>query len=200
MKTNFVLIDYENVQPTDLALLRDRPCTVKIFLGAKQSKIPVAVVEAIQALGANAEYIQLTSSGKNALDFHIAYYVGLHSAQNASACFHIVSKDTGFDPLIKHLKSKRVMAQRCESIANIAWLHPPRPSASDPRLEKVVAHLVKLKAAKPRTQETLLNTLHTLLKKELCVQQLAQLFSTLCEHGIVKVDGSKVSYFLPDGN
>lgn len=199
VKANFVLVDYENVQPTDLALLRDGPFKVKVFLGANQSKIPVALATAIQALGANAEYILLTSSGSNALDFHIAYYIGLLSAQDSSAFFHIVSKDTGFDPLIKHLKSKGVVAQRSASIASIPLLKPTLPSTSDDaEVGAVVAHLVKLKAAKPRAQKTLLSTLHALFRKELSEHQLSALFASLCRRGIVRLDGSKVSYDLPD--
>jgi len=98
-RTNYVLVDYENVQPTALAMLRDAsrcfamlrdgPCKVKVFLGANQAKIPVALAAALQELGANAEYVLLQSSGSNALDFHIAYYIGVLSAQEPSASFHI---------------------------------------------------------------------------------------------------------------
>ena len=50
-KTNYILIDFENVQPTDLALLRNAPVKVKVFLGANQAKIPVALAAALQELG-----------------------------------------------------------------------------------------------------------------------------------------------------
>ena len=59
--------------------------------------------------------------------------------------------------------------------------------------EIVVANLVRRKGSKPRTQKTLLSTLHDLFKKELSEQQLSQLFASLCSRGIVKVDGTKVS-------
>jgi hypothetical protein len=62
-----------------------------------------------------------------------------------------------------------------------------------------VAHLTKLKAAKPRAEKTLLSTLHALFKKELTEQQLTALFARLRKRGIVKVDGTKVSYELPSG-
>jgi len=101
MTTHFVLIDYENVQPKELGALRGGPFKVKLFLGANQSKIPVALAAALHAL--DAEYLMLESGGSNALDFHIAYYIGVLSVQEPSAQFHIISKDTGFDPLIKHL-------------------------------------------------------------------------------------------------
>ena len=196
-RTNYVLIDYENVQPTDLALLRDAPVKVKVFLGANQAKIPVALAAALQGLGANAEYVLLESSGSNALDFHIAYYIGLLSAQDASAFFHIISKDTGFDPLVKHLKTKGVFAQRSVSISSIPFFKPELPSTSDAQIDAVVAHLTKLKAAKPRAEKTLLSTLHALFKKELSDHQLSALFASLCKRGIVKLDGTKVSYELP---
>ena len=119
MTTNFVLIDYENVQPTELALLRGGRFKVKLFLGASQAKIPVALAAALHALGPNAEYVLLESGGSNALDFHIAYYIGVLSAQDPAAQFHIISKDKGFDPLIRHLKLRGVVAQRFPSIMSI---------------------------------------------------------------------------------
>jgi hypothetical protein len=39
--------------------------------------------------------------------------------------------------------------------------------------------------------------LHALFKKELSERQLSDLFALLRERGIVKVDGTKVSYELP---
>jgi hypothetical protein len=38
-KTEHILIDYENVQPSDLALVDSGPFRVKIFLGPRQDKI-----------------------------------------------------------------------------------------------------------------------------------------------------------------
>jgi len=82
-----VLVDYENVQPKDIALLKDGPFKVKIFLGPNQAKIPVELVNAIQPLGINADYVLLEAPGPNALDFHIAYYIGVLSNQEAEAFF-----------------------------------------------------------------------------------------------------------------
>lgn len=198
-RTNYIFIDYENVQSSDLATLREGPFKVKVFLGANQSKIPVALAATLQHFGANAEYVLLDSSGSNALDFHIAYYVGMLSVQEPTAFFHIISKDTGFDPLIKHLKVKGLYAQRSTSVSSIPYFKPALPSSNDGQVEAVVVHLAKLKAAKPRTEKTLLSTLHALFKKELSEEQLSVLFELLCKRGIVKVDGAKVSYELPSG-
>ena len=142
MRTNFVLVDFENVQPKDLALLKDGPFKVKMFLGPHQSKIPVAQAAALQSLGSIAEYVILEAAGKNALDFHIAYYIGVLSSQEPTAFFHIISKDSGFDPLIKHLKARKVFAQRSPCIADIPYFKPQLPTTPEAQIEVVVADLI----------------------------------------------------------
>jgi hypothetical protein len=72
MKTNFVLIDLENVQPKNISLLNGGPCKIKIFLGGNQAKFPVDMARALQIFGPDAEYIHIEGNGNNALDFHIA--------------------------------------------------------------------------------------------------------------------------------
>ncbi|MFW5398079.1 MAG: hypothetical protein XXXNARYT_003807 [Candidatus Accumulibacter regalis] len=156
MRTNFVLVDFENVQPKDLGLLKDGLFKVKLFLGPNQSKIPVALASSLQSLGSNAEYIVLETAGNNALDFHIAYYIGLLSAEDPSAFFHIISKDSGFDPLIKHLKGRKVFAQRSTCIANIPFFKPTLPATPEAQIEVVVADLIRRKTSKPRTQQSMI--------------------------------------------
>ncbi len=41
MKTNYVLIDYENVQVQSLALLKGGEFQVRVFLGPNNTKLPV---------------------------------------------------------------------------------------------------------------------------------------------------------------
>jgi hypothetical protein len=196
-RTNFILIDLENIQPKDVDLLKDGPFKVKVFHGPNQSKIPVSLVTALQPLGDDVEYIGLETAGNNALDFHIAYYIGALSATEPTAFFHIISKDTGFDPLLKYLKGKNIFAQRSTCITDIPYFKPALPGTLKAKMEEVVKDLVRRKASKPRTQKTLLGTIHALFKKELSESELAALFSGLCKRGIVKVDGTKVSYTLP---
>jgi hypothetical protein len=45
----------------------------------------------------------------------IAYYLGEHSGQKENAFFHIISKDTGFDPLVAHLKGRGFLLARSAS-------------------------------------------------------------------------------------
>jgi hypothetical protein len=197
VKTNYVLIDYENVQPKDLSLLYGGPFKVRVFLGphhAKKVETPLAM--ALQSFGKDAEYILLESHGPNALDFHIAYYIGVLSNQEPEAFFHILSKDAGFDPLIKHLKGKNILAQRSDGIADIPYFKRNAPDVTEVHIQAVIADLIRRKSSTPGTQKALLNTMQALFKNELSELQISSLFALLRERGVVKLTGSGVSYNL----
>ena len=102
MKTNYVMIDMENVKPDNLNLLDRDLFKVFLFVGKNQTKLPISMVKAVHRLGSRAQYVEMSGTGHNALDFHIAFYIGRIAATDKDAFFHIISKDTGFDPLIAH--------------------------------------------------------------------------------------------------
>ena len=112
-----MLIDYENVQPKNLEILENHPFKVFVFVGANQVKVPFDLAVAMQSLGKGAKYIKISGNGPNALDFHIAYYIGELASQDPKGYFHIISKDTGFDPLIKHLKTKNIRVLRENNVS-----------------------------------------------------------------------------------
>lgn len=47
----------------------------------------------MQELGDSGKYIKIEGSGKNSLDFHISYYIGVLAKENPEAYFHIITKD-----------------------------------------------------------------------------------------------------------
>jgi hypothetical protein len=119
MRTNYVLIDYENLPVKSLELLQEPHFRLRVFLGPKNSKLPTELVVAMQRMGERGEYVVLETSSPNALDFHIAYYLGRLAVEEPASFFHIISADKGFDPLLKHLKGKGVFAVRSESIESM---------------------------------------------------------------------------------
>jgi hypothetical protein len=154
LKTNYVLIDYENVQPSALKVLNQDHFKVIVFVGASQSKIAFDVAEALQSLGPRAEYVRITGNGSNALDFHIVFYIGQLAAHEPDAYFHIISKDGGFDPLIQHLKQRRILASRCHDIAAIPLVRATQATSQDEKLAVIIANLQLRSAAKLRTVAT----------------------------------------------
>lgn len=129
MTSNFILVDFENVQPDILASVTQAKFGVIVFVGASQTKVPFEIAAALQQMGPDAAYVKISGNGKNALDFHIAFWIGQLSARYPSAAFHIISKDNGFDPLIAHLKERGISAARRPSISEIPQLKAPARSA-----------------------------------------------------------------------
>jgi hypothetical protein len=125
MKKSYVLIDYENVKVRSLALLSEEHFHIRVFLGPNNTKIPVALVLSMQEMGERAEFVTLERVGRNALGFHIAYYLGSLAAVDAAATFHVISGDCSFDPLLRHLKTMNIVATRSESIERMPCFASP---------------------------------------------------------------------------
>lgn len=202
-----MLIDYENVQPATIESLNHEHVKLLIFVGANQTKVPIEIAVALQQLGSRASYIQISGNGSNALDFHIAFYIGQLAAQEPKAHFHIVSKDTGFDPLIQHLKSKKISIKRVQSISDIPTVKVAQVTATSQQqviqvatptkpIEVIIKHLQSNKNTKPGSIKTLGNTINAIFAKKLSELEIASLINQLKARGIIQVDDTKVSYKL----
>ena len=218
MATNYVLVDFENVQPDSLSALVNGPYRVKVFVGAAQAKgrISFELSHSMQMLGASAEYVRIARTGKNAVDMHIAYYVGRLLEKEPNAVIHIVSRDSDFDPLIEYLDAKGSACKRVKSIAEIpkhvaaraampapkGVKHTPHvPSPRRPHAEKlapIIKHLHSL-SGKPGTSKKLSQTIANYFKQhggELPDKIVALLIDELVRLKYVSQANGKVSYHL----
>jgi hypothetical protein len=197
LRTHYILIDYENVQPEALSALNVEHFKVVVFVGASQTKVTLDVAAALQRMGNKAEYIKISGNGPNALDFHIAFYIGQFATQDPTAYFHIISKDTGFDPLIQHLKIKKVVATRSRDVSDISLVKVAHTKSPAEKFVVIVADLKRRGVAKPRTVKTLLSTISSIFQKQLPEEEPAALLKELQAKGLVTVNGTKISYALP---
>lgn len=154
MGLQFFLIDFENVQPTSIGSLPPDGCKLMLFLGQNQSKVPVALSRALQPFGTDVEYLQISGNGPSAVDFHIAFYIGRLAASHPDARFTIVSKDTGFDPLVKHLASLKIACNRAASIGGSVKLPSPK---TEPVTKGTAAKAAA--AAKPKPAKNVVVTI-----------------------------------------
>ncbi len=221
MKTTHVLVDYENVPLKALPTLNVESCRVHVFLGPNNRKLNADFAEALQPFGDRAKYVRLEKSSKNALDFHIAFYLGKLAAQHAGDRFLIVSKDTGFDTLLEHLCEEKIDAIRVVTLDEAAAAKPiavplatPKkvqvpPAGTAAKSKKLVDYasmstkelaklawgkLIKRKDKKPGTRKKLLSTLTADFAKQLDDQKLSEVVSQLEKSGHLKIDEKKVSY------
>jgi hypothetical protein len=228
MATTYILIDFENVQPTaeDAGLIRGRDFKVFVFHGPHQNKFDAGVVKALQPLGAQVEYLQSEQKGRNALDFHIAFFLGqLVEGNKASASpsqpkasFIVVSRDGGFDALLDHVKSLGYRALRVESIrqamANgsaVPDIHsvrgktkaaakpvpaPVKAAKPDPK-KKVIENLRDHPRNRPTTAAALERHVTTVLGKDTTEKTVRALIAKLQKEGLVVMTDKKVEYKLP---
>lgn len=194
MKKNIVLVDFENVQPKDLGQLRGQSFVTKIFCGANQSKVPLELAAELQPLGADAEYVRIQGSGRNALDFHIAYYIGRLSMEFPDATFYVISKDAGFDPLIQHLKKEGITCHRLQSLNDVPGLATQPPSPSSERVMKVVATLLKQKESRPRKVKTLTAFIKGQLNDHADEANIELVLARLSQSGLKLLPDGKVAY------
>jgi len=191
-----VLIDFENVQPRNLELLTKHPFQVYVFVGASQTKVSFDLADSMQLLGNNAKYIKISGNGQNALDFHVAYYVGELAAKDPDARFYIVSKDKGFDTLIEHLTKRKIGIQRVKDLVQIPLLRVSSKTSSDKKIAAIVKNLGGRGQSRPRKVRTLENTINTLFTEKLDKNELASLIKELQERKLIVVNKGNVSYKL----
>lgn len=194
MKTNFVLIDFENVQSQDIAALGGGSFKIKVFVGANQTKVPLQTACSLQVFGSDAEYVQIEGNGSNALDFHIAYYIGRLAVEHPDAHFHVISKDTGFDPLIRHLRRKKISCQRSASVSDIPVVKIANSNTISEKTDAVTSNLAKRSTGKPRTEATLRSTIKALFGNTLSEADADAVLGELLGRGFVAISDGKVSY------
>jgi len=196
LPTNYILIDFENVQPKNLALLKSHSFKIYVFVGASQTKVPFDLAAAMQDFGEDAKYIKISGNGQNSLDFHIAYYIGKLSLEDPKGYFHIISKDTGFDPLIKHLRAKKIRVQREKDLAEIPLLRISSATGDKEKIDAIVENFASRGQSRPRKVKTLANTINSLFAEKLDEKQLEIIINRLKEQQYITVDQGKVTYKL----
>ena len=187
MPTNYVLIDFENVQPKNFKIIANQSFKIFIFIGANQNKVPLDMAAAMQEFGENAKYIKISGNGQNSLDFHIAFYIGQLSLEDPEGYFHVISKDSGFDPLIEHLKNKNIRIQRERDLAEIPNLRLASATSNGEKITAIIKNLVGRGQSKPRKLKTLANTINSLFTNKLEDGELMSLIKMLQERKYIIV-------------
>ena len=207
MSNKYALIDLENVQPTSLQKLKNEGYQLKVFVGANQAKISVELAEEIQRFGEGAQYVRLQNSGKNALDFHIAFYMGQLVSSDAGCQFLVISKDTGYDPLLKHMRSMGIKANRSAAVVSALPVTqtalPPTADKKSPaqmsmieRVQFARLYLQKAGKAKPAKRKTLTTALASAFQKKLSQLAIDDLINELTKQGVVIDSQGSITYKL----
>ena len=209
MHKNILFVDYENVGKVDLNAIPE-DFLVPFFFGASQKSVPTDFMRGALKLGDRFIPIDVEGQGKNALDFHIAFYLGEHLSKSPQTSCIILSKDKGFDPLVKHLTARQFNVRRVTTLRR--RFRPPKPvraavsptaptpaskQAEQSPLEAGIALLKKMQPrARPRKRKGLIAHLNAHFRKKLPESELTELVEELiAAKNLSEVDG-KLAYHL----
>lgn len=197
MHKNIILVDNENIHLSSVPSLIEELNELWIFVGANQTKIAVDVAMALQPLGDRVHYVQISGNGKNALDFHIAYEIGRLAVTEPDAFFHVISKDTGFDPLLAYLhKQKKILTKRHASLEDLPSVKNREIRTPQQRADIMGEFLRKPTSSRPRTEKTLSNSINSRFLKKLTEPEVKAVIKELEKRKILTVNEGKVSYTL----
>ena len=191
MSHTVLLVDYENVQQIESSQLPD-DVAVRIFIGAKQVKVQRQVLELVSSRPEKVKPVFIDGQASNALDFHIAFYLGEYAATMPGARFLILSKDKDYDPLIRHLTSRGV---ECERIADLSAADL-RPKA-DEKLEysRTVHWLETMNTkARPSSRKALLSHVANFLRRKPGDRAVGAIVDRLVTDGVVSGSGKVLAY------
>jgi len=212
---NYVLIDDENVPKLDLSSIEGRTVHVILLLGPKKTTLPMEQLLAMTKQVASTQLIWLENGGKNALDFALVYYLGRAVQMHPGAGFHIVSRDSDYRSLIKHLDNQGIHIQRHPDATTLTFGPPrkpveeplppkPVPKAAAPSapkkpnlFEESLKHLRKRDDKNPKTRKKLMSDLKAHLGKDATDAQVEKVIQKLIKDGHVSFDEKdKATYHL----
>lgn len=191
MTTKLLLVDFENVQQVDLSKLDDS-YQVIIFVGASQKNIPIDLVTSAQKLGSRVDWQKVEGNGSNALDFYIAMQLGRVLEKTPNRTCIVLSKDKGFDPLIRYLNKVGLKSKRLNSLLELS-ANPVK--MDDPNYQRVFDLLSKAdKKNRPRRRKTLNQHISAMFQKKLLQSEIDKIIDILFANKLVSETNNILSY------
>lgn len=191
MSHKLLLVDFENVQQLDLSRL-DNNFNVIIFVGSSQKSIPIELVASAQKLGNRVEWLRVEGSGSNALDFYIACQLGRVIEKSPSLHCVVLSKDKGFDPLLRYLNKSGL---KCRRINSLLELEPKSATIEEPNYKRVFDLLSKSeKKARPRKRATLSQHILSMFQKNIAQSDIDRIIDILFANKMISETNSTITY------
>lgn len=192
MSSTLIIVDFENVQNiSDLSNFED--VDIKIIVGNNQNKIALETVQLLQKFGSSLDWIQVPGQGKNALDFFVAYFLGKHIQENKYQKYFIISKDTGYDPLIEYLKE---LSNKIERLINIKQIKGDRESYNEEKDINLILDIIKKMNTKsrPKKRTSLISHLETALKTKKTKEEIIEIVEVLFERQLLTELNGQLKY------
>ncbi len=192
----FILIDFENTQKVDIDLINTEDTEVTVFIGKSQNRIPFTLVQRLQSLGERVRWLKIAGDGKNNLDFHIAYELGrLREKYQRDLSLVVLSKDNGYDSLIRYIAESGIPARRIANLAELSDNNRKLPTSKF--TNGIVANLKKIDSQKrPRAKGTLKKHIESLLRDKASASELEEILEEMFINGTISESNNRLRYKL----
>lgn len=189
--STLLLVDFENVQKLDLASLPPG-IRVRVFVGKLQKAVPFDMVRQAQPLGDRLGWVRSDGVGRNALDFLIAFDLGVQSVREPDTEYILLSKDQGFDALMDHMRALGIRCRRINSQLELGASKPQAGTSDLARVQEVLAR--SSKARRPRKRSTLAPHIANILKKPAVDREVEEIIDLMFLNGLISEHGGSLSY------
>lgn len=209
MKNNlkWLFIDHENIgnlDHLDTSVFQK----IYVFVGATHKALKINFIQLHQNV--TLEVIKIKNIGQNNLDFHLSFFLGkLDVLAESDIEFVILSKDKGFDHLIRYIndtgrKCRRELIpvvkneNQLETIvveSQDGFINPILPNDIQKEVSDIMGRLKKIAGKKrPRKKQTLQNYIKTVYNKH-----ENDIFNHLLKLGCIQDNGSSITYSIDSG-
>jgi hypothetical protein len=189
-RTNYIFVDFENVQETELDRIAQKPVIVVLVLGVRHKNLPVELVKSLLKYHAQVELVETGRGGKNALDLVLAQHIGEARKADPHGYFHIVSRDKDFDALIGHLKDSSTLAARHAAFRDI----PVLMNAAE-RVSRLAKQFNANLNNRPKKRDTLESQIQAVFGKVLSPEEMQATVNELMRQKIITLSAKgEVAY------
>jgi hypothetical protein len=204
-----IFVDFENfanitddIKKTDAKII--------VLVGMNQAKKSFAFASELLDSVSSVELLKVKGTGKNALDFFIAYYLGIYTSRYKNLKFTICSNDLGYDPLIKHLSENGITIKRLETHKEQIVVEE-KPKAKTTQKPKKQPNLFEIdedykKAfnnikniptkSRPKKLKGLEAHIHNLFSKTMPAEKIKKIMNEFKKCKYIEIEDEKIKYNL----
>lgn len=198
-----VLVDWENVQPKDVDIRTLVPDVTDVWLfhGPHQKSVDAHH----GSFGERATLVPIARTGKNALDFHLSFYMGYIASRHPDARFVVLANDRGYGPMVEHAIALGFAARQVgfaeRSLPAEQTLVAATKGVSAVVSQDLTSALARIEAAlrkttsRPGKESSLVAAIASMLGQGATVESVPAILSGLLAGGNVAIDDAgRVTY------
>lgn len=189
-RTQYIFIDYENVNESDLSRVSGKPARVFMIVGTRHKKLPTSLFLFAQDHPEQVRIIQTPVDGRNALDMILALELGRIISSDPEGYFHIIAKDTDYNSVVRHLKAEQRRISQHTLLSEVPALRTP-----EERIAAIKAELADATKPRPSTRKTLVNRIKSAFENNAEPDFIEHTIKTFIHAGILDFsETDKVNY------